>query len=85
MKRRDFLKLIGVATVAPSVLAGKEPKQLTVEAVREVANWMDKNSYNGDMIGIATEDIPKGGWVRVWVGGESPISFENLKLTVDNP
>ena len=25
IERRDFLKLIGVATVAPSVLAGKEP------------------------------------------------------------
>ena len=35
MKRRDFLKLIGIAPIAPSALAAMPKKELTVAAARE--------------------------------------------------
>lgn len=39
MKRRDFLKLIAVTPIAPSVLAAMPKKELTVAAAREFVNF----------------------------------------------
>ena len=51
MKRRDFLKLIGVATVAPSVLAGKAaPVGLTLNMMqREILERLCPE-HTGEML-----------------------------------
>jgi len=75
MKRRDFLKLIGVAPIAPSVLVAKPKKELTVAAAREHCKKtvLDFNTVpnfitNTFPIGFAVEDIPKEkyGWVQIY-------------------
>lgn len=61
MKRRAFLKLIGVASLAPSVLAAPIPFKLN-EVQRRIITDYDGATKT---VAIALEDIPKGqyGWV----------------------
>jgi len=70
MKRRDFLKLIGIAPIAPSVLAAMPKKKLTYQGVKIVFN--EKLPEDGGLlvnrpIGFALEDISKDeyGWARI--------------------
>jgi len=75
MKRRDFLKLIGIAPVAPIVLAAMPKKELTVAVAREhckktVLDFKTVPNYINSTvpIGFAIEDIPKDeyGWVHIY-------------------
>ena len=69
MKRRDFLKFIGVATLAPSLLvAAPTPLKLNDAQKMIFANL----KTNERPIGIALEYIPKGKFGRVLVGGCFP-------------
>lgn len=42
MKRREFLKLVGVATVAPSVLT--ETEKVNFSHI-EISNWQEENKH----------------------------------------
>ena len=82
MNRRDFLKLIGITPLIPSILMVK-PKELTVANAREfvkktvipkkelldglVGCWLF-NEGSDIPIGIGLEDIPKDGygWIQIW-------------------
>lgn len=68
MKRRDFLKLIGIAPIAPSVLVALPKKELTVarEFVSEtvaskptILNWMrkiiDESSFQTSHIFVSSK------------------------------
>ena len=68
MKRRDFLKLIGVAPIAPSVLAAEK----TTLFFNGIPLAYKKSLPEGGQtinrpIGFAAEDIPKDeyGWVNI--------------------
>lgn len=74
MKRRDFLKLIGLAPIAPSVLAAK-PKSNLTRAVEELIESPEAKKSIQELcggrvierpIGFAETYIPKGefGWVK---------------------
>ena len=63
MKRRDFLRLLSIAPLAPSVLMAKDESKVTltlhVGTDKEVTDkWrpIKKTHF------IALEDIPKNGW-----------------------
>lgn len=66
MKRRDFLKLAGVAPIAPSVLAVKEKPQLTVADVRKLANTME-DSVDVEHIFILVNE----NWYEMWRANET--------------
>ena len=70
MKRRDFLKLIGIAPIVPSVLVSMPKKELTVAAIREFVDKMPKYEPESFTIPVcfALEDIPKDkyGWVQIY-------------------
>ena len=70
MNRRDFLKVIGLAPIFPSVLTTVPQKALTLAAVRKFVN--EKVKPDGGRlieipVGYALEDIPTGlyGWVQI--------------------
>jgi len=77
MKRRDFLKRIGVVSVAPSILAVKE-KALPFkpnEAQKRIITGFDgatKTVMIDRTIGFAAEPISKDeyGWVHIYTQGQ---------------
>jgi len=70
MNRRDFLRLIGVAPIAPSVLFLEQNTQekcslaIIKKAVRERIDIEHRI--------FAVEDIPKGEYGWAWCGGVYP-------------
>lgn len=70
MKRRDFLKLIGITPIVPSVLAAMPKKELTVAAAREfVKKTIPEGGRTINMpIEFTIKDIPKCKykWVQIY-------------------
>lgn len=101
MKRRDFLKLIGVTTVAPSVLAGKAaPVGLTLNTMqrqRAVFERLYPEQTGEILIPTSTPTGANGpypAWAECRPGIFEVIKRpnilwealkENQKLTLDNP
>ena len=57
MKRRDFLKLLSVAPIAPSVLAAMPKKHLTLEMVRKVAKELEQADKKNTVTISGTENL----------------------------
>ena len=78
MKRRDFLKLIGIAPIAPSVLAVMPKKELTVAAVREFADKMSKLQSESFTIPVGNN------YEWVWITSTAMYHDNPSRILIDN-
>lgn len=71
MKRRDFLKILGISPIAPSLLAAKEKPRLTLAMLQKCKEELERAEFYEEYLTTET---------RVFVNDKFIVSY-NRELT----